>query len=382
MLATDGFTSSGPYPMTDLTALGLISGTSMDGIDLAVLRTDGHRVLAFGPSATLPYPADLRRRLLTIAADPELAATAPLADEDAAIVDAHASAIASFCKDEVVDLATIDIVGFHGQTILHAPERHLTRQLGDGAALAAAIGRPVIDQVRHADVAAGGQGAPFASLYHAALAKDLERPVAILNMGGVGNVTFIDRGPDDDDELVLAFDTGPASAMIDDWVSAKSGAAFDAGGAIAAKGKVDEAALALLLDNGYFELPPPKSLDRNAFSAEPVSGLSLEDGAATLTAFSVETVALALDHLPGPPKRWLVTGGGRHNDTMMNGLAARLGVPVEPVEAVGWNGDAIEAQMMAFLAVRATMNLPLSVPTTTGVPYPMPGGRLNQPLAA
>lgn len=381
MLAALGFTVSRLYGMTDLTALGLISGTSMDGIDLAVLRTDGHRVLAFGPSATLPYPADLRRRLLAIAADPELAATAPLADEDTAIVDAHAQAIASFCKADAVDLDTIDVVGFHGQTVLHAPERHLTRQLGDGAALAAAIGRPVVDQVRHADVAAGGQGAPFASLYHAALANDLERPVAILNMGGVGNVTFIDGQPNGDD-LILAFDTGPASAMIDDWVSAKNGAAFDAGGALAAEGKVDQAALARMLDNAYFELPPPKSLDRNAFSAEPVSDLSVQDGAATLTAFSVETVALALDHLPRPPGRWLVTGGGRHNHTMMRGLGARLGAPVEPVEAVGWNGDAIEAQMMAFLAVRATMNLPLSVPTTTGVPYPMPGGRLNQPLAA
>ena len=382
MLAALGFTVSRLYGMTDLTALGLISGTSMDGIDLAVLRTDGHRVPAFGPSATLPYPADLRRRLLAIAADPELAATAPLPDEDAAIVNAHAKAIASFCRAEAIDLATINIVGFHGQTILHAPERHLTRQLGDGAALAAAIGRPVIDQVRHADVAAGGQGAPFASLYHAALAKDLERPIAILNMGGVGNVTFIDREAGADDDLVLAFDTGPASAMIDDWVSAKSGATFDAGGALAARGRVDETALAQLLDHAYFDMPPPKSLDRNAFSAEPVSGLSAEDGAATLTAFSIEAVALARKHLPRLPTRWLVTGGSRHNDTMMAWLSDRLIRPVEPVEAVGWNGDAIEAQMMAFLAVRATMNLPLSVPTTTGVPYPMPGGRLNQPLAA
>lgn len=368
--------------MTDATALGLISGTSMDGIDLAVLRTDGRRVIAFGPSATLPYPADLRTRLLAIAADPQRAASAPLDEEDRAVVDAHAGAIRSFCSAEGVDLATIDIVGFHGQTILHAPERRLTRQLGDGAALAAAIGRPVIDRVRHADVAAGGQGAPFASLYHAALATELERPVAILNLGGVGNVTFIDRQDDGGEDFVLAFDTGPASAMIDDWVSREAGVAFDKDGALAAQGRIDRTVLAHLLDNSYFDLPPPKSLDRNAFSAKPVLGLSPADGAATLSAFTVETVALARNHLPRPPHRWLVTGGGRHNRTLMVGLADRLAGPVQPVEAVGWNGDAIEAQMMAFLAVRATMDLPLSLPTTTGVPHPMPGGRLNRPQAA
>ncbi|MEM7445410.1 MAG: anhydro-N-acetylmuramic acid kinase [Pseudomonadota bacterium] len=367
--------------MTDAKALGLISGTSMDGIDLAVLRTDGHRVLAFGPSKTLPYPADLRQRLLTVAADADLAANSKLADEDAAIVEAHAGAIKQFCEDKDVDLSAIDIVGFHGQTVLHAPERQLTRQLGDGAALAKAIGRPVIDRVRHADVAAGGQGAPFASLYHAALASDLERPLAILNLGGVGNVTYIDRSPGEDDQI-LAFDTGPASAMIDDWVMEHTGATFDKNGALASSGRVHRSVLEELMDNTYFAAPPPKSLDRNAFSAEPVRGLSSADGAATLTAFTVETVARALEHLARPPARWLVTGGGRHNATMMNGLAERLNVPVEPVEKVGWNGDAIEAQMMAFLAVRATMNLPLSLPTTTGVPYPMPGGRLNQPLAA
>ena len=368
--------------MTEALALGLISGTSMDGIDLAVLSTDGHRVSDFGPSDTLPYPPELRRRLLEVAADPDQAAAAELSREDAAVVDAHAEAIKTFCRDKSVDLSRIDIVGFHGQTILHAPERHLTRQLGDGAALAAAIGRPVIDRVRHADVAAGGQGAPFASLYHAALAVGLERPLAILNLGGVGNVTIVDRPSERDEDLILAFDTGPASAMIDDWVSDHTGAAYDKGGALAASGEVDDAILSRLLDNPYFEAQPPKSLDRNSFSSGPLQGLSSADGAATLTAFTVESVARALDHIATPPSRWLVTGGGRHNATMMSGLANRLAVPVEPVEAVGWNGDAIEAQMMAFLAVRATMNLPLSLPTTTGVPYPMPGGRLSQPLAA
>lgn len=368
--------------MTSVTALGLISGTSMDGIDLAVLRTDGHRVDEFGPTTTLPYLPDLRARLLAIAADADQAASAQLEDEDAAVVAAHAAAIATFCEEHTVDLASIDIVGFHGQTILHAPERRLTRQLGDGSALAAAIGRPVVDRVRHADVAAGGQGAPFASLYHAALAADLERPLAVLNLGGVGNVTFIDRQPEASNDLILAFDTGPASAMIDDWVSSHIGAAYDEGGALAATGTVDKAALAALLDNPYFALPAPKSLDRNAFSADPVVGLSAADGAATLTAFTIDTVALSLDHMPRPPVRWLVTGGGRHNATMMTGLARRLNAAVQPVEAVGWNGDAIEAQMMAFLAVRALENLPLSVPTTTGVPYPMHGGRLSRPAAA
>jgi anhydro-N-acetylmuramic acid kinase len=263
-------------------------------------------------------------------------------------------------------------VGFHGQTILHRPEKRVTYQLGNGSLMAERLGIDVVNRFRDADLTAGGQGAPLAPLYHRALAQDLERPLAVLNLGGVGNVTYLEG------DTVIAFDTGPANAMIDDWMLKHTGKSYDADGALAATGKVDTAALAKLMDNPYFALKPPKSLDRNDFPATPVQGLTPADGAATLVAFTVETVRRSLDHLPGRPKRWLVTGGGRLNPTIMAALAEALKAPVAPVEAVGWQGDALEAQCFAFLAVRSLRGLPLSVPTTTGAPKPMTGGVLHR----
>jgi anhydro-N-acetylmuramic acid kinase len=357
-------------------AIGLISGTSMDGIDAAVVETDGERVLSRGAWATTPYEPALRERLLAVAADPRAAAEDDLSDLEDAVTDANAQAVEALLAEARLDRRAVRVVGLHGQTVLHAPERRFTRQLGDGARLARALGIEVVDRFRNADVAAGGQGAPFAPLYHRALARDLPGPLAVLNLGGVGNVTWIDG------DRILAFDTGPASAMIDDWVKPRTGQPFDAGGAIAARGSVHADRLARLLDHPYFALPAPKSLDRNAFPAAPVEGLSLEDGAATLAAFTVATVLLSSRLLPTRPVRWLVTGGGRHNAHFMSRLAEELGVPVEPVEAVGWQGDALEAQCFGFLAVRSLMGLPLSEPTTTGVPAPMPGGVRHPPPAA
>ncbi|MEQ9815244.1 MAG: anhydro-N-acetylmuramic acid kinase [Azospirillaceae bacterium] len=354
-------------------AIGMISGTSMDGLDIAFIETDGETVSRFGPTRSYSYEPALRRRLLEIAANPDEARKAPLVEEDRAVTLAHVDGLSRFATETGVALAACDVVGMHGQTILHLPRERFTRQLGDGQDLADAIGVTVIDRLRHDDVAAGGEGAPFAPLYHAALARSLRQPVAVLNLGGVGNVTYLDG------DAIVAFDTGPANAMIDDWVWRHRGMAFDAGGAIAASGRVDREALARLMDNPYFDLAPPKSLDRNDFPADPVGALGVEDGAATLAAFTIESVARAVAHLPSTPLRWLVTGGGRHNATLMGGLAERLGVPVAPVEAVGWDGDALEAQMVAFLAVRSLRRLPLSIPSTTGVPEPMTGGRRCQP---
>jgi anhydro-N-acetylmuramic acid kinase len=238
--------------------------------------------------------------------------------------------------------------------------------------MAAALGVPVVDAFRQADVRSGGHGAPFAPLYHAALAAKLPKPLMVLNWGGVGNVTYV--GPSE----IIAFDTGPASALIDDLVRERFGVLFDDGGRIAASGAVDAGALAELMANPFFDAPPPKSLDRQDFHARArtVRRLDDRDAVATLTAFTIEATAAALRHVPEVPARWLVTGGGRHNATLMDGLAKRIGVPVEPVEAEGWNGDLIEAQCFGYLAVRSRLGLPLSIPTTTGVPEPMPGGVL------
>jgi anhydro-N-acetylmuramic acid kinase len=357
-----------------LRAIGVISGTSMDGIDVALVETDGEAALRTGPGRTYPYPEALRRALLALAADPARAEASPLAEEDEAVGDAHAAAVEAFLRDHAIDARDVALVGLHGQTILHRPERRFTRQLGPGARVAERLGIDTIDRFRHADVAAGGQGAPFAPLFHRALAAALPGPLMVLNLGGVGNVTFID------DDATIAFDTGPASALLDDWVARHAGAAYDADGAVAASGRADKAILAELMRHPYFALPAPKSLDRNDFHARArlVDGMGVADGAATLAAFTVESVAASLAHVPRAPARWIVCGGGRRNGFFMRELARRLGVPVDPAEAVGWDGDFIEAQCFGYLAVRSLRGLPLSLPTTTGAPRAMPGGELHR----
>ena len=361
-------------------AAGLMSGTSMDGIDAALIETDGERHVRPLAAVTLPYDRAFRDRLRGV-----LGERGPVAEVELALTDRHAEAIRRLLADAGITAAEVAVAGFHGHTVLHDPAHRRTRQIGDGARLAAAIGIDVVADFRSADVAAGGQGAPLAPGYHAALAAGLERPLAVLNLGGVGNVTWI--GARDDD--LLAFDTGPGNALIDDWVAAHTDMAYDAGGAMAARGHVHQDVLARLLDSGYFARRPPKSLDRDEFDAAPCNGLSPVDGAATLAAFTVAAVAAGVVHLPALPRRWLVTGGGRHNETLLAGLAHVLGVLVAPVEAVGWDGDALEAQAFAWLAVRVLDGQPLSWPGTTGVPAPQTGGRLfradrqaNTPVAA
>lgn len=351
--------------------IGLMSGTSLDGVDAAWLDTDGCTVTAFGPTLTVPYDDVLRRDLRTI-----LDLAPALAPEDPRLVSAterltgyHIQAVEALGRPA-------DLIGFHGQTILHQPHRRRTWQIGDAAALARRLGVPVAHDFRSADVAAGGQGAPFVPVYHAALAADLPKPLAILNIGGVANVTWIGG-----DGALLAFDTGPGNGLLDDWVFRHTGQAFDRDGALAHSGQVDMNVLARLVAHSYFGLPGPKSLDRldfaKALADSGLSGLTAADGAATLTRFTVAAIAAA--KFPEPPTHWLVCGGGRLNPLLMDGLRQSLASPVEPVEAVGWNGDALEAQCFGFLAARVVSGLPLSYPSTTGVPAPTPGGRIAKP---
>jgi anhydro-N-acetylmuramic acid kinase len=349
-------------------ALGLMSGTSMDGIDAAVIETDGRVVLAKGPTLSVPYEAPLKGRIQAV-----LGARGEVEAVAREITIEHANSIKKLDKEYSVNIEKIDVIGFHGQTILHEPENRRTVQIGDGALLSQLTGVDVVASFREADVADGGQGAPFAPLYHAALAHDLPRPLAVLNIGGVANVTWIGHHGE-----LLGFDTGPGNALLDDWVRRHGAGDFDRDGKLAASGRVDEATLAGLLDNPYFRRPAPKSLDRDAFAGalDAVAQLSLADGAATLAAFTVESVGLGAALLPEPAHRWLVCGGGRHNPQLMAGLSARLQADVAPVEAVGWRGDFLEAEAFAFLAVRSLLGLPLSLPETTGVSRPMPGGRL------
>jgi anhydro-N-acetylmuramic acid kinase len=357
-----------------VTAIGVISGTSMDGIDVSVVETDGEALVRPGPGATYPYPDGLRRELLDLIADHARAQSDPLEELERHVTESHIGAVRAFMAEHRIRASDVALVGLHGQTVCHRPDIRFTRQLGSGDEVARALGIDTVNRFRHADVASGGEGAPFVPLYHRALATGLEQPVMALNLGGVANVTYIDG------ETVIAFDTGPASALLDDFVLRRRGIPYDADGALAGSGTPYAAILRSLMDNPYFNRPAPKSLDRQEFHARAkiVDALSDADGAATLAAFTVESVASALRHVPKAPRRWLVTGGGRRNATFMRGLRERLGVPVDPVEAVGWDGDFLEAQAFGYLAVRSVRGLPLSLPTTTGVPHPMPGGELHQ----
>jgi anhydro-N-acetylmuramic acid kinase len=360
-------------------AIGLMSGTSMDGVDAALIATDGIRVTARGPALTLPYTADFRKRLRGVLGDgidPDMTAAV-----EAELTDVHAKAVRLLLASGQRKAGEIAVVGFHGHTVHHAPALGITRQIGDGARLARQIGVDVVTDFRSADMAAGGEGAPLAPLYHLALAAYLPRPLAVLNLGGVANVTWIgaaDPATPIEAIPVLAFDTGPGNALIDDWAERHTGEPIDRDGQLAAGGAIDEAVLSALLDDGYFQRPPPKSLDRPSLGGLPLARLAPGDGAATLVGFTAATVGIAAAHFPVPVRRWLVTGGGRRNPVLMKALAAVLDAPIAAVEEAGWDGDALEAQAFAFLAVRALRGQPLSLPAVTGAREAVAGGRIDR----
>jgi len=366
--------------------LGFMSGTSLDAVDMAVLETDGREIIAFGPAAERKLTVATRAAVMRATEDARNwgrgeKRPSSFAAASWAVAQEHLVAAREFLHQAGIRPSHLDLVGFHGQTVLHErpdsgrPGR--TVQLGDANILAKGLNLPVACDFRSADVAAGGQGAPLAPVYHAALARysGVDRPVAVLNLGGVGNITLVTGN----DAELLAFDTGPANGMIDQLVQSRTSERCDVNGGWAAAGKVDEDALAILLAHPYFIAPGPKSLDRYDFSLFPVRTLSIEDACATLTAFAAETVALGVAALPVKPG-WLVAcGGGRHNPVLMREIGARAGVPVTTAEEVGWRGDSIEAEAFAYLAARTRMGLPISFPGTTGVSEPMTGGVIVEP---
>jgi anhydro-N-acetylmuramic acid kinase len=348
-----------------------MSGTSCDGIDAALVETDGRRQVRRGAAATFPYTSEFQARLRSV-----MGGRGAVAEVERELTELHARAVQALLQQAGVAPLAVTVIGFHGQTILHEPERGRTWQIGDGALLARLAGIDVVNDFRSRDVAEGGQGAPLVPLFHTALAADLARPLAVLNIGGVANVTWI--GGNADDGELIAFDTGPGNALLNDWALRHLGEPVDRDGRLARAGRVDGAILARLMAHPYFDRPAPKSLDRDAFDPAALASLTPEDGAATLTAFTVAAIAHARALFPSPARRWLVTGGGRHNPVIMAALASALDAPVETVESVGWDGDALEAQAFAYLAVRSLDGLPLSLPTTTGVKRPMTGGRLHR----
>jgi len=363
-----------------------MSGTSLDAVDMAVIETDGERISDFGPAGERKLSQATRALVEQATADarawpwhaPEPPTFAPAAN---AVAQEHLWAARGFLAEYGLNPKELDLVGFHGQTVWHEPPGRTraegrTVQLGEAAILARGLGVPVAFDFRTADVAAGGQGAPLAPIYHAARARasGLEPPLAVLNLGGVGNVTLI--GPD---EQILAFDTGPANGMIDLWVQARTDLRFDEGGALASAGKVHGPALSAYLDHPYFRAPGPKSLDRYDFDFAPVQDFSLEDGAATLTAFAAEAVALALRQTGRAPTRVIISGGGRLNPALIEAIRQRVDAEVMDADMLGWRGDSIEAEAFAYLAARVLRGLPISFPGTTGAPEPMTGGRIVDP---
>src|ERR1700726_1484780 len=326
-----------------LTAIGLMSGTSLDGVDVALIETDGRQVRAFGPSGYRPY-SEPERRLLRQALSEAVhllqreARPGVLGEAERVVTVAHAEAVAAFTAQNRISCQDIDIVGFHGQTVLHRPERKLTVQIGDAMALAKAIHIPVMHDFRAADVAAGGQGAPFVPVYHRALTQSLQRegPIVVVNIGGVSNITYIDGA-----DTLIACDTGPGNALLDDHMIRTMSQPFDCEGRTAAQGVVDVSWVIRALEHRFFALPPPKSLDRNDFASLKLGQMSPADGAATLTAFTAEAIARIVPLLPKEPLSWIVAGGGAHNLTLLRMLRERLApATVEAAEALGWAGGA------------------------------------------
>jgi anhydro-N-acetylmuramic acid kinase len=351
-------------------AIGLMSGTSMDGIDAALIESDGYSSAKQLGMATLPYPHTLRTLLLSLPRD-----DVNLADIEHDLTTLNVEVVRTLLSEVGADLTSVSCVGFHGQTILHDPARRVSWQLGDGRQMAAALGCAVVSKFRQNDLDNGGQGAPLAPAYHHLLARQLheQRPVAILNIGGVSNVTLCHG------EQLFACDCGPGNALIDDWMRLRCGLDFDRDGRLASQGQVDVELLNSLMDHEFFRATGPKSLDRNAFSHSTLEQLSDSDGVATLVAFTAAAIAAAAQRLPVSPCRWIVVGGGRKNNSLLLALRSALPVPVVVAEDVGWNGDAIEAEAFAYLAIRKLLDAPISWPSTTGVRAPVTGGVIHLP---
>jgi anhydro-N-acetylmuramic acid kinase len=356
----------------DFWALGLMSGTSLDGIDAALIRTDGNYIFEIGEWLTLPYDEKLRSEIRKV-----IYGKSDIAKIEYDITLQHVEAVKLLLNRANLKPKQVQVIGFHGQTIAHRPAEGITWQIGNGALLAAKTGIDVVCDFRRQDVAMGGQGAPLVPLFHAAMVRKMDLPIAILNIGGIANVTWIGKSEHTSDDIlamdIIAFDTGPGNVLINEWLLQNTGKIMDENGELALQGKVNDKILAKYMSDPFFKLHPPKSLDRNYFNNKLAARLSNADGAATLTEFTATSIALAETNFPKKAKHWFIAGGGRHNTAIMQGLKKHL-KSIKPVENIGWQGDALEAQAFAYLAVRSLKKLPLTLPTTTGVAKPTSGG--------
>tara|TARA_A100000164_G_scaffold234726_1_gene208441 strand:- start:12244 stop:13323 length:1080 start_codon:yes stop_codon:yes gene_type:complete len=350
------------------TAIGLMSGTSLDGVDIALLKSDGVSIMSIGPFDSVPYQARFKQRLFNQLGQ----VSVPKAlEEELTLI--HANVICDFMKINNISKSDIDVIGFHGQTIYHNPKEKLTFQIGDGCLLAKLLDLKVVNNFRLSDVENGGQGAPLVPIYHQTLAKDIKKPLAIINIGGVSNVTFIGN------QELIAFDTGPGNAPLDDIVFKRLGLSFDKNGEIAQSGVINKSILKKFLSHSFFARPPPKTLDRNSFNYRDLLDCEIEDALATVIEFIAKSISKSQDYFPQVVDNWYVSGGGSYNITLMKAISEALNFDVFPVNKLGWNADALEAQAFAFLAVRSLLGMPISFPNTTGVSKAMTGGVINIP---
>lgn len=361
------------------TAIGLMSGTSMDGIDVALLRSDGEQLIEFGPTYSIAYTPS-ERELLESALQDALSITTReqrpgiLGEAERRVTQSHIHAVQEFLHIEELEVESIDLLGFHGQTVLHKPSEQMTVQIGDGLKLAREVGIDTVFDLRAADIEAGGQGAPLVPVFHQALAGllNLDDPICFVNVGGISNVTYL-RGH----EAPIAFDTGPGNALIDQWVQSEGGIPYDSGGAIASEGRIVPTIVERYMASSYFNKPLPKSLDRLDFPPLETKCAELSDGARSLVRVSAEAIFSCLNYVSEPPRHWIICGGGRLNKTLMEDigeLALLHGGEAHSAEDVGLDGDMLEAQAFAYLAIRSVKGLPLTFPTTTGCPKPAKGG--------
>ncbi len=348
------------------TAIGMMSGTSLDGIDVALVRTDGMdrcELLDFKCFAYSTTEQEIIRAALGSRHKNDKTQAA-----ETLLTDKHVKAVKDFGHKA-------DVIGFHGQTVIHDPTQFLTWQIGDCQRLANETGVNVVGDMRQADVKAGGQGAPLLPLCHRAFASLIDKPIAVLNMGGVANLTWLGESQRD----ILAFDTGPANALMDDLVKYKTGEDCDFDGTRASQGKVDTGIIEQWLNHPYFDKQPPKSLDRDEWDVSVIYEYDLNDALATLAQFTIQSIIKSLEFLPAKPRALYAAGGGRKNRYIMDALNDALSYPVLPVEDIGWNGDGLEAQGFAYLAVRSLKGLALTIPETTGIKEPATGGTLYEP---
>lgn len=350
--------------------IGLMSGTSADGVDAALIRTDGVNHVEPVMGTHVRYDDALRQSILDL-----MQGKGDEAVVAQALTAVHARAVHELMGQANLHRDDVALIGFHGQTTKHEPEHGRTTQIGNAQWLADSTGIPVVFDFRSNDMKHGGQGAPLVPLYHAALSSALEKPLMVVNIGGVANVTWLGV-----DGSIEAMDCGPGNALIDDWMGTHTGARCDTNGAAAKRGITNEATVKDFLRNAFFVQNRARSLDRNHFKVSLVEGMGMEDGAATLTAITAAAIGWSARAMPELPKQLLVTGGGRHNPILMRMIAERSGLPTAPVETVNWQGDMLEAEAFAYLAVRSVRGLPLSLPSTTGVREPVTGGVLFNPV--